>query len=330
MEYYSIHNLLKIASNTKIPVPEYFRVQEQIKEPDIEILEKSLSFVKPKENKLMRANYYFWREKKTLFIDCDVANAKLLIEDLFGKTRIKCTKTFKRFSTEESWGDFIRAVLWFKLTEHGSTFVHSGCLSYKGKEGVLILGLADTGKTSTILSLLSTGMFSYLSDDITILGDGVAYAYPEEVKISPYTLTGSMPVASSWKRRVLRSRLLSLFSERLLKMKITESYKIPDKFVVAKNPVGKVFILGGYDKRRKARKVERAAAARTLFLLSVEVSKLMHKYIDPYYYLFGIDTFNVLRRMKEIVENSLKSAECFELKTPDLKGYAETITKIMG
>lgn len=333
MKYYSIHNLLKIATNVDLALPEYFRVQKPIKNPDLEVLEKPISVKKPEENKLVRASYYFWRDGNKLFIDYGIANAKLFFENIFGKTgktRVQCTKTFRRFCTYESWKSFIHAIIWFRLIERGYDFVHAGALSYKNKEGALIVAPADIGKTSTILSLLSTGDFGFLTDDAVLVGNGFVYAYPQEVKVSPYTLTGDMGISKSRKQKVLKSRLLGLVSERLLKMKIGELHKIPDELIVDKNPVKKVFLLGGYNKERKARKIESERVARLLILPSAEMTTLMHQYIELYYYLFNIDTYNILHKMKEIVEKSLKNTECFELKTPSLDGYAKTITEIMG
>lgn len=330
MEYYSIHNLLKIATNVDIPVPEYFKLQKPIRNPDVEILQVPLGFKKSKENVLMRTNYYFWRKKNTLFIDFNVANAKLAIEDIFGKTRIRCTKALRKLSTKESWNRLVEAVLWFKLIKRGYTFVHAGALSYNGKEGVLIAAPADTGKTSTVLSLLSTGRFGFMTDDAVLLGNGFAYSYPEKVKVSPYTLTGNIRVARSWKRKIFKSRLLGLFSERLLRMKITDLYKIPDELIVDKNPIKKIFILTGHDREGIVRKIERKRAARILLFPSVEVSTFMHRYMELYYYLFNVDTFSIVERINKIIERSFKNAECFELKTPYLGGYAETIAKIMG
>jgi hypothetical protein len=170
-----------------------------------------------------------------------------------------------------------------------------------------------------------------MADDITILdNDGVAYAYPQEVKISPYTLTGDIRIADSWKRRILRFGPMGLLSERFLKLKIAKYYKVPDELIIDKNPVRKVFILRGYDKKRRAKKIEREATARALFQLSVGID-WMPRYIDLYCYLFGgIDVSNILQKMKEIIDNSFKNAECIELKTPNLEGYAKTISEIMG
>ncbi len=332
MKYYSIHGLLKIATNVDIPVPDYFKTKTPMRNPDLEIMVKSVPVKKPKENRLVRASYYYWRDNDRLFIDYDMANAKLFFENLFGrnrKTRVQCTKTFRRFCTGESWKSFIHAIIWFKLVERGYTFIHAGALSYRRKDGIVIVAPADTGKTSTILSLLSTGDFGFLTDDAVLLGDGFIHAYPEKVKVSPYTLTGTMSFKRSLKQKFLKSRLMGLMSERLLNMKIGKLHKIPDKFLVDRSPVKKVFLLSGYGEKPTARKIDAKSAARLLILPSAEMTTLMHQYIELYYYLFNVDTHAILKKMNEIVEDSFRDAECYELKTPYLGGYAETIAKMM-
>lgn len=325
MRYYSIHNLFRVATNTDIPVPEYFRARKLPKGPDMQVLQKPLSFQKPEKDMLMRTNYYFWKDKNTLFIDYGVAGAKIAIQDIFGKPKIECTKAFRKFSSQESWNGINHAVIWFNLIKRGHTFVHAGCLSYHGKDGIIIAAPADTGKTSTILSLLSTDAFGFMSDDAALVGNGYVHAYPEKVKVSPYTLTGKLQVGSSLKRKILKSRMLGLMSERILKMKITDLYEIPNNLVVSKNPIKKVFILAGYNRKRQVRKIDKKLATRILLLPSAEISTLMHRYIELYYYMFGIDTFKILESMNQIIEKSFKNTECFIVQSPKLEGYAQAI-----
>lgn len=329
MRYYSIHNLFRIATNTDVPVPEYFRAKKPAMGPDMQVLQKPLAFQKPAKEMLMRTNYYFWKDKNTLYIDYGVAGAKIAIRDVFGKPKIECTKAFRKFSSQESWNSLVHAVMWFNFIKRGYTFVHAGCMSYRGKDGVIIAAPADTGKTSTILTLLSTDAFGFMTDDTALVGNGYAHAYPEKVKVSPYTLTGKLRVKSSLKRRLFKSRVLGLMSERLLKMKITDLHEIPESLVVDKNPIKKVFILTGYNKRRRVTKIDKKLAARLLILPSAEFSTLMHRYVELYYYMFGVDTYKILQNMDQIVEKSFKNAQCFVIQAPKLDGYAQAIMEVI-
>jgi hypothetical protein len=329
MKYYSIHDLFTVATNTDVPIPEYFAVDKLKAAPDMEVIQKPLSFHKPEKEMLMRTNYYFWKDDNTLYIDYATVGAKIAIKDIFGKPKIECTRSFRRLTSQESWNSIVHAVMWFNLIKRGYTFIHAGCLSYKNKEGVIITAPADTGKTSTIMTLLSTNKFGFMTDDAVLIGNGYVHAYPQEVKISPYTLTGGMNVKRSLKRKIFKSRRLGLASERLFRMKITDMHKIPDELVVRRCPAKKVFILTGYNKKPTIKKIDERLAARILLLPSAELSTMMHRYIELYYFMFSKDTFNILERMNEIIEGSFKNTDCYVLQSPKLEGYSQTILKTL-
>lgn len=328
MRYYSIHGLFKIATNIDIPVPDYFEVKKPVKHPDMRVLQRTLEFRKPPGEMMMRTNYYFWKDGNDLFIDYGMRDTKIVLRDILGKPEIECTKNFRKFTTQESWDALVHAVIWMNLIRRGHTFTHAGSLSYRG-EGVLIGAPADTGKTSTILSLLATKEFGFMSDDAALVGGGHVYAFPEKVKISPHTLTGNLPV-KSLKRKVFKPRMLGLVSERLLKINLTDFYKIPDEFVVNKCPIRKVFVFAGYGSKKRIRKIDGKSAARILFVSSAEMSRFMHRYIELYYYMFAVDTFKFIEEMNRVVEDSFKNAQCYMVQAPKLEEYSQAVMETLG
>lgn len=328
MRYYSIHGLLNIATNTDIPIPSYFEVKRPVKKPDMKILQRRLEFRRPKKDMIMRTNYYFWRDETGLFIDYEMKDMKLVLRDIFGKPEIECTKNFRKFSTQESWNALVHAIVWLNLIKHRYTIIHAGSLSYLGREGVIIGAPADTGKTSTVLSLLATKKFGFMSDDAALVGGENVYAYPEKVKVSPHTMTGNLHV-KSWKRRVFKSRILGLASERLLKMNLTDFYKIPDKLVVDKCPIKKVFVFAGHGWEKQVKKIDRKLAARILFISSAEMSTLMHRYLELYYYMFAVDTYKFFEKVNKIAEDSFKSAQCYMVQAPKLEEYPQVIMETL-
>jgi len=321
---YSIHQILKVKANVGVPIPDYFQVEKSLRDPDLTVLSrKNLNFKRSTNNKILRGNYYFWREKNKLFVDYCFMNAKLSIENLSSRTKIECTHSLKRFCTEENWQKFIIAILSIKLIQKGYTFVHAGCLSYN-REGILIAGMQDTGKTSTILSLVDGKEFKFLSDDLVIVGENnVAYAYPKEVRVSPRTLKGKI-VPCTIREKFLKSRLLSTFIERFAKKDITRLVKVPDRYIVDKCHVKKIFVLGGYGKE-KVIKMDKNEAFNIVSTLSLQTPNLLETYLDMYYHLFNTNIVGLLEKKNRIIKKNVMAANCFKVTAPDLESYSRTI-----
>jgi putative flippase GtrA len=86
----------------------------------------------------------------------------------------------------------VEPLLRFLLIRRQRILLHAACISMSGT-GVLVSAKTDTGKTSTILRVLSRNEGQFLSDDMTILdATGVASRYPKPLTISAHTL-GAVP-----------------------------------------------------------------------------------------------------------------------------------------
>lgn len=86
----------------------------------------------------------------------------------------------------------VEPLLRFLLIRRGHVLLHAACISIAGA-GVLVSAKTDTGKTSTILRILSRGHGDFFSDDMTILNPfGIASRYPKPLTISAHTL-GAVP-----------------------------------------------------------------------------------------------------------------------------------------
>ena len=70
--------------------------------------------------------------------------------------------------------------------------------------------MRDTGKTSTVLSLVDGIDIKFMSDDLTVISkNGQAFSYPTRVGISPYTLTGTSisytpPAWKQWIAKIMK------------------------------------------------------------------------------------------------------------------------------
>lgn len=331
MKYYSIHDIIGIKTNMDLPIPDYFKTKKKLSDPDIEVLLKNLRFSRPKGNEMLRCDYYFWKKKTTLFFDYDLLNGRLQMSDILGGARIVCTRNFKRFCSDIGWKNLLETIILIKLIQKGSTFIQSGCLSYLGKYAVLISGLPDLGKTSTVLSLLDGKKFRFMSDDLTIIKkDGSAYSYPREANVSAHTSTGYLPHPQGYlKRKLFKSRAISLFTEKILRRATTRRMKIPDELINDKSPIEKIFLLGGYEKSGTIKRISKKEAIKAIMTSTIASESPIHGSLDLYCYSFGIDLFDVLKKRREILENAIKNTECYRLAAPSVEKYPQMIREVL-
>ena len=82
----------------------------------------------------------------------------------------------------------IEALLRFAFVDRGYVLLHAACMDVDGR-GVMLSARTDTGKTGTVLKLLRTHHWRFLSDDMTIVDcAGNAKSYPKPLTISEHTL----------------------------------------------------------------------------------------------------------------------------------------------
>jgi len=332
--YYSLHDILKIKTNTETPIPDYFKKEEieEDFEPDIEISQQDLKFDRPEERKKRSGAFFYWTENKALFIDYELPflNAKLVIDDLEGKTKIKFTKAFDKFG---KISQLIEAILSIKLVQKGYAIVHSGCLNYNQGDAILFTALRDTGKTSTILSLLDGKDFRFMSDDLTIMSkSGEVYSYPRKVNISPYTLSGSVispnnNLTTRIKRRLANSRFEILFGD-ILHIAMGDRKEVPRDLIEDKGLIKKIFVIGGG--KDEIRKIDNEEAARKILINTLELFNPFRVYsLNFYYHIFDFNIFDIFDKQRKIVEDAVKDVECFEITSNRVEKYPEMIKEVM-
>ena len=328
--YYSIHDIIKIKTNVKVPIPDYFRRKNEF-EPDIEYIQEDLDIDTSVENKARTRNFFYWREGQKLIIDYQAPflNAKLLIDNLEGKTKIKFTNAFRKYVRLDIP---IRSIIEIKLIQKKFALIHSGCLNYKGN-CFLFTATRDTGKTSTILSLLDGKNFKFMSDDLTIISkDGIAFSYPEKVDISPYTLTGSIFPAYSnkIKGKLAKSHFITLFSGRFLNVELTEQREIPKNLIENRGSIDKVFVLVGGNNKEGIEQIDNEEAVRKIFSSTIELINPSKEYLlNLYSYVCNFDLFDLLVKEREIISKAVKDAECFEVRSNKVKRFPEMIKEVI-
>ena len=328
-KFYSIHNIVKIKTNTEIPIPNYFEIGRKIDNPDIEIIQENFSVNVPREKKKQRKDYFVWVDETALYIDYEVLNMKLFISDIQGRTRIKFTETYRNHGKKHI-SNLIHIVLAIKLIQKGYAPIHAGCVSC-GDKAILISGMGSTGKTSTVLSLLDAEYYKFMADDMTIVSrDGKAYSYPEKVGVSFQTLTGNM-FSPSIKTKIFgkltESHLISLFFGKFFNLWRMEQKEIPDEMIKDKAFIEKVFLITCGEKD-EIKQIEINKAVRMLMMSMMDEHSLFGNYaLNFYSYLFGLDLLEFACKAKEIIKNALNKAKCFELKSNKTWKYPEMVKK---
>ncbi|WP_426403071.1 glycosyltransferase [Streptomyces sp. R-07] len=106
----------------------------------------------------------------------------------------------------------LEALLRFVLVARDRMLLHSACVELGGT-GVMLSALTDTGKTSTVLRLLSEHDGRFLSDDMTVIdAAGNALCFPKPLTISAHTLHAVRSddlTPHEWHRLQRQSRLHS-------------------------------------------------------------------------------------------------------------------------
>jgi hypothetical protein len=84
--------------------------------------------------------------------------------------------------------NIVEPLLRFLLVKRGFMLLHAACISIEGRS-IMLSAQTDTGKTSTILSLLRRHGGTFYSDDMVVVSDqGTVSRYPKPLTISAHTL----------------------------------------------------------------------------------------------------------------------------------------------
>jgi len=332
-KYYSIHDIVKVRTNIDVGIPSYFLSSNTGCEPDIEFVQEEIKNEVPEERKKRSGAFFYWVDGSALNIQYEVPliNARMIIDNLEGKTKVRFTKAFLKYGRVQNLFEVIFAI---KLIQKGYSIIHAGCLKYKD-EGILIVALRDTGKTSTVLSLLDGKDFKFMSDDQTIVdGGGKALCYPRKVNISPYTLTSEIlrpsdDLVSRIKRRLAMSRFEIIFGD-ILKITMGNLREVPRELIEKEAKIRKVFVLSGGYEREEIKELDSSEVAKRILVNTLEIINPFNIYsLNFFYQLLDFDIFDIFNKQKRIVESSLQDTECFEVRTNMVKKYPKIIKEVI-
>lgn len=194
MSRYEVDGLIVIESEAPLPELEFFLADgDDRKEhdgsaprPDLEILIDQVGGLTPRREASVS------RKAKTILyrqhLGSLVANFQV---ELGPPVRVTASPGLA-LSPHVLYTNVVEPLLRFLLIKRSLVLLHAACISVNGT-GVLISARTDTGKTSTILRMLSSTHGQFLSDDMTIIdAHGVASRYPKPLTISAHTL-GAVP-----------------------------------------------------------------------------------------------------------------------------------------
>lgn len=207
VHHYNIHGILTVSSAVVLKELEYFRT-ESLADADIQI--EAGSFGGGGMRRRPRVTQYAALPAVSYEEHLGRRGSDFLVDMSHG-IRVIAGPMLVR-SPHVLYTNVIEALLRFVLVSRGYMLLHSACMDIDG-HGVLLSALTDTGKTGTVLRLLSEGGGRFLSDDMTIIdAHGRALCYPKPLTISHHTLravNAGLLTAAEWRRLRLQSRLHS-------------------------------------------------------------------------------------------------------------------------
>ncbi len=184
---YNIHNIITIASEGELPELEPFLVKEENPQPTIRVRIGTPHAQKIGEQIAAQSGrrYLHYRE---IF-----GHIGFEIGIEMGERIDVVASPSLRLSPHVLYTNVIEPILRWTFVKKGYALVHGATIAF-GKDAYMITARTDTGKTTTLLKILShqrrdTDQAAFLSDDMTVVSsNGVAMTYPKPLTISYHTL----------------------------------------------------------------------------------------------------------------------------------------------
>jgi dolichol-phosphate mannosyltransferase len=184
--YYSIHDLISIRSERRLPELGYFKSDTVLTTFDLDVQ------IVPNPKKHKTASSICYQEILgnfgfSIVINRDEAMTKIFASMLIG------------MSPHVLYTNVVEPLIRWTLVRKGYALMHGACISFDGK-ALFITAQTDTGKTTTILHTLRNNVNNceFLSDDMTIMStDGHVMSYPKPLTISQHTVqaVGGAPLS---------------------------------------------------------------------------------------------------------------------------------------
>ena len=209
--YYDIHGLVGVESERALPELEDFRVLK-LSGADISVQIASLPAVPPTNGGPTGDDPFVFAKRYA-----EVGNRGFGVDiEVNGKVDVQTTRLVGR-SPHVLYTNVVEPILRWRIVEQGYALIHGACL-VDGDDAYLITARTDTGKTTTILKMLDSYPYEFVSDDLTLVApDGTVLPYPKPLTISNHTAHAVKRAQLSWFERLtlpLQSRLHSRSGRR--------------------------------------------------------------------------------------------------------------------
>lgn len=196
---YNIHNIVSIISEGKLPELEPFKIEEEIPNPTIKIrFGKAPEFKSPNQRSQNYMHYHEIFGHLGFEVGIEMNDQ---IVDVIASSSL-------RYSPHVLYTNVVEPILRWTFVKKGYALVHCATIAF-GDNAYMITARTDTGKTTTLLKILShqrrdSDRASFLSDDMTLVSpDGVAMTYPKPMTISFHTLRAVNSKSLNFKEKLI-------------------------------------------------------------------------------------------------------------------------------
>ena len=269
--------------------------------------------------------------------------AKLLMKDLMTTPFIEVNKTYFKFlrfpiGNVSAPGTHLTNIIFLKLLEKNLSPLHSGCVTSKATDGILLIAPPNTGKTTTVFNLVLYEGFELVSEDITVVSEKDAYS-------CPFTSTyfHSVPVSKELKKLGLLTKvdqfnmiansilnkfpvLPSIFERPFDPLKLLNTVRS-----TLQTKISYIFILkkGSSD---RVNKINSSHIAREM----IDLNRFEFSYYkDPLLLSYGYhhpeyNLWSFMKRECEIISSLANNADCFSIECTNSMDFATKIVSVVG
>ena len=180
---YNIHNIISVVSEGELPELEPFRVDSELSDPTIEV-----RFGVPVSKKAFKGSKDHYIHFHEIF-----GHLGFEVGIEFNEHVHVTASRVLGLSPHVLYTNVVEPILRWTFVKKGYALVHGATIAF-GSDAYMITARTDTGKTTTLLKILShqrrgNDRAAFLSDDMTIVSrDGTALTYPKPMTISAHTL----------------------------------------------------------------------------------------------------------------------------------------------
>jgi len=194
--HYDIQGLIRVRSVVALPELARFNVATVLEHPDLVVGRRRLGgWPRLRISTTRRDGVIRYREQ----LGALAAAFDVRLPDHDGEPIVLDANWLLVWSHHVLYTNMVEPLLRFMFVARGYALLHCAAIDRDGS-ALVMSAKTDTGKTSTVLRLLVGGGFSFLSDDMAIVGPGGRLlGYPKPMTLSSHTMSAvnenALPVA---------------------------------------------------------------------------------------------------------------------------------------